>query len=89
MSVLADIVLVAATLTAGLEAGVFWLYWHAIMPGLRRTDDRTFVGAFQSIDRARVRRDFQEAKWVRWNGVRVVLSVAAFGCLLAEMSTAG
>jgi len=36
----------------GLMAGVFWLYAHAIMPGLRRTDDRTFVGAFQAIDRA-------------------------------------
>ena len=36
----------------GLIAGVFWIYGNAIMPGLRRTDDRTFVGAFQSIDRA-------------------------------------
>jgi uncharacterized membrane protein len=44
--------LVAATLTVGLMAGVFGLYAHAIMPGLGRTDDRTFVGAFQSIDRA-------------------------------------
>jgi uncharacterized membrane protein len=45
-------VLVAATVTMGLVAGVFGLYAHTIMPGLRRTDDRTFVGAFQSIDRA-------------------------------------
>jgi uncharacterized membrane protein len=44
--------LVAATLTVGLMAGVFGLYAHAIIPGLGRTDDRTFVGAFQSIDRA-------------------------------------
>ena len=50
--VLTGVVLVAAALTAGLAAGVFALYAHAIMPGLRRTDDRTFVGAFQSIDRA-------------------------------------
>src|SRR5204863_8756020 len=28
------------------------LYAHTIMPGLRRTDVRTFVGAFQSMDRA-------------------------------------
>jgi len=45
-------VLVAATVTTGLVAGVFGLYAHAIMPGLHRTDDRTFVGAFQAIDRA-------------------------------------
>lgn len=44
--------LIAATMTMGLMAGVFGLYAHTIMPGLRRTDDRTFVGAFQSIDRA-------------------------------------
>jgi uncharacterized membrane protein len=43
---------VAATLTMGLVAGAFALYWHAMMPGLKRTDDRTFVGAFQAIDRA-------------------------------------
>jgi uncharacterized membrane protein len=44
--------LLAATIAMGLMAGVFWIYGNAIMPGLRRTDDRTFVGAFQSIDRA-------------------------------------
>jgi uncharacterized membrane protein len=49
---LTDAVLLLATLTTGLAAGVFVLYAHTIMPGLRRTDDRTFVGAFQAIDRA-------------------------------------
>jgi uncharacterized membrane protein len=44
--------LVAATIAMGLMAGVFGIYAHAIMPGLRTTDDRTFVGAFQQIDRA-------------------------------------
>jgi len=44
--------LIGATLSMGLMAGVFVLYAHTIMPGLGRTDDRTFVGAFQSIDRA-------------------------------------
>jgi uncharacterized membrane protein len=44
--------LLAATLTAGLMAGVFGLYAHTIMRGLGNTDDRTFVGAFQAIDRA-------------------------------------
>lgn len=41
----------AATITTGLVAGVFVLYAHTIMPGLARTDDRTFVAAFQEIDR--------------------------------------
>jgi uncharacterized membrane protein len=31
---------------------VFALYAHTIMPGLGNTDDRTFIAAFQSIDRA-------------------------------------
>ena len=44
--------LLAATLTTGLVAGVFDLYAHTIMRGLGETDDRTFVGAFQAIDRA-------------------------------------
>jgi uncharacterized membrane protein len=50
--ILREAVLIAATLTTGLMAGVFGIYSNAIMPGLRRTDDRTFVTAFQSIDRA-------------------------------------
>jgi uncharacterized membrane protein len=52
VNVLQGAALVAATMSVGLMAGVFWLYAHTIMPGLRRTDDRTFVGAFQSIDKA-------------------------------------
>jgi uncharacterized membrane protein len=46
------ITLIGATLTMGLAAGVFMLFAHTIMPGLRSTDDRTFVGAFQHLDRA-------------------------------------
>jgi uncharacterized membrane protein len=45
-------VLAAAILATGLMAGVFWIFSNTIMPGLRHTDDRTFVGAFQSIDKA-------------------------------------
>lgn len=44
--------LISATMAMGIAAGVFQLYSYAIMPGLGRTDDRTFVGAFQQIDRA-------------------------------------
>jgi uncharacterized membrane protein len=44
--------LMAATISMGLVAGVFGLYAHTIMPGLAKTDDRTFVKAFQAMDRA-------------------------------------
>jgi uncharacterized membrane protein len=141
--------LVAAVITNGLMAGLFAVYSHAIMPGLGRADDRTFVEAMQRTnvailngwfgicfggavlfaaltlvlhlrggraalpwiaaglvlyvavlvvtfavnvplndrltaagltDPAAAREAF-EAVWVRWNVVRSVLSVAAFGCL--------
>jgi uncharacterized membrane protein len=52
LKILQGVALVAATMTTGLMAGVFGLYAHTIMPGLHKTDDRTFVGAFQAIDRA-------------------------------------
>ncbi|TCN30035.1 putative membrane protein [Kribbella orskensis] len=45
-------VLLAATLTTGLMAGVYVIYSNAFMPGLGKTDDKTFVGAFQAVDRA-------------------------------------
>jgi uncharacterized membrane protein len=44
--------LVVSTIGTGLMAGVFSLFANAIMPGLRRADDRTFVGAFQALDTA-------------------------------------
>jgi len=46
------VVLLPATVTMGLTAGVFGDWAHTIMPGLSTTDDRTFVGAFQALDRA-------------------------------------
>ena len=52
MDLLRLILLMAATLAMGLMAGTVAVFAHSIMPGLRRTDDRTFVGAFQAIDRA-------------------------------------
>lgn len=44
--------LILAVIATGLMAGVFQLYSHTVMPGLAKTDDRTFVGAFVAIDRA-------------------------------------
>ncbi|MBB2915515.1 putative membrane protein [Streptosporangium becharense] len=42
--------LFAATITTGLVAGLFYAYACSVMPGLSRTDDRTFVGTMQSIN---------------------------------------
>jgi uncharacterized membrane protein len=52
MDTLRALSLLAATLTMGLVTGAFALYAHAVMPGLKTTDDRTFVAAFGAIDRA-------------------------------------
>jgi len=52
MDILRAVALILATMTMGVMAGVFQLYAYAIMPGLGRTNDRTFVGAFQAIDTA-------------------------------------
>jgi uncharacterized membrane protein len=52
MDALRAVVLIAATMSMGSITGAFFLYAHTIMPGLKRVDDRTFVGAFQAIDRA-------------------------------------
>ena len=52
IDILRTAALLAATMTMGIGTGVFQLYAFAIMPGLGRTNDRTFVGAFQQIDTA-------------------------------------
>ncbi|MGW6282368.1 anthrone oxygenase family protein [Kribbella sp. NPDC055071] len=44
--------LLAATMTTGLVAGVYGIYANAFMPGLAKTDDKTFVAAFTAVDRA-------------------------------------
>jgi uncharacterized membrane protein len=45
-----DVVLVAATVTMGLIAGLFYAYACSVMLGLRQTDARTFVYAMQRIN---------------------------------------
>ncbi|HET6859022.1 MAG TPA: DUF1772 domain-containing protein [Streptomyces sp.] len=45
-------ILIAATMTTGLVAGVFASWSNAIMPGLGDVDDRTFVAAFRAFDAA-------------------------------------
>ncbi|MEU4538223.1 anthrone oxygenase family protein [Streptosporangium sp. NPDC023825] len=148
------VALVAAAVTVGLTAGLFYAYACSVMPGLARVDDRTFVSTMQRInvailngwfaacfggglvltvlsavlhlqtdgrpvlpwivaalvlyvvmlaitmginvplnnaldaagdpdrvaDLAAVRERF-EAAWVRWNLIRTLACVAAFGCI--------
>jgi uncharacterized membrane protein len=45
-------VLILATMTTGLAAGVFADWSSTIMPGLGEVDDRTFVAAFQALNAA-------------------------------------
>jgi uncharacterized membrane protein len=52
MDALRLVLLMAATLSTGLMAGAYALYAHTVMPGLRHVDDRTFIAAFQALDRA-------------------------------------
>ena len=41
-----------ATLASGLQAGLYYAFSCAVMPGLSRGDDRTFVAAMQQINTA-------------------------------------
>lgn len=66
--------LLLATLTMGLVTGAFALYSHTIMPGLADTDDRTFVAAFQEIDRSIINPWFMAGGFV---GALVFTAIAA------------
>ncbi|WP_020673437.1 DUF1772 domain-containing protein [Amycolatopsis nigrescens] len=50
MELLRTVVLLAATITTGLIAGLFYAYACSVMPALRRVDDRTFVTVMQRIN---------------------------------------
>ncbi|MGW7486849.1 anthrone oxygenase family protein [Streptomyces sp. NPDC054786] len=52
MGALHTATLLVATLGAGLMAGLFAAFAYAVMPGLGRSADRTFVQAMQNINRA-------------------------------------
>jgi len=152
---LSEALLVAATISSGLLAGVFLLYAHTVMPALTRVGDADFVRTFALLDRqivnplfllssflgapvltaaaavaswdedsrpwilgalaahvlmvlitaranlprndalkaaeesqadpAATRAAFDEAGWVRWNWVRVLLSSSALGLLAVAL----
>ena len=52
MSTLESAALIAATICTGLMAGLFAAFAYAVMPGLRRADDRTFTEAMRQINAA-------------------------------------
>lgn len=43
-------VLLAATLATGLQAGTYYAWASGVMPGLARTDDRTFVSTMNHVN---------------------------------------
>lgn len=47
-----DVLLLAATVAGGLQAGTYYTWASGVMPGLARTDDRTFVHAMQQMNLA-------------------------------------
>jgi uncharacterized membrane protein len=71
--------LLGATITMGLGAGVFALYAHTIMPGLHTTDDRTFVGAFQAMDRAIINPWFMASAFVGPALLAIAATIANLG----------
>ncbi|MGH3318517.1 MAG: DUF1772 domain-containing protein [Nocardioidaceae bacterium] len=71
--------LLLATISMGLVAGVFGLYAHTVMPGLAKTDDRTFVGAFQALDRAIINPWFIGGEFVGALVLTLVAAVAHLG----------
>jgi uncharacterized membrane protein len=50
MGIARTVSLLAATLTMGLAAGLFYTYFFSVMPGLAAADDRTLVTAIQRIN---------------------------------------
>ena len=73
MTILRGGSLVAAAITLGLSAGLFYTYSASVMLGLGRSDDRTFVQAMQNINVAIVNPWFM----AHFLGALVLTAVAA------------
>lgn len=95
------VALVAATVTAGLLAGLFYAYSVSVMPGLARGDAKTFVEGMRGINVAIMNGWFMlsflgapllAAVAVVLNlnaGAALWLTVAGFACLLAMIVITG
>ena len=75
MDTLRGTALIAATLTTGLMAGLFYAYSCSVMPALKGADDRTFVDTMQRVNVAIVNGWFLLA----------FLGAAVFGVLAAVL----
>jgi uncharacterized membrane protein len=73
LEVMRVMILLAATLAAGLLAGLFYAFAVAVMPGLGRSDSRTFIDAMQQINTAIVNPWFM----VSFLGAPVLTAIAA------------
>jgi len=81
-------VLVVATVTSGLLAGVFVFYAHTVMPALRRVDDAAFVEDFGRLDRQIVNPWFLLSAFLGAPALTLVSAITLDGevrrwCLLA------
>ncbi|MBB5870337.1 putative membrane protein [Allocatelliglobosispora scoriae] len=54
MTAFQTVVLIAATMTVGLAAGLFAAFAYSVMPGLDKAGDKTFTEAMQQINNALV-----------------------------------
>ena len=90
------VILLTATIMAGVMSGVFFTYSNSVLPGLRQVDDRTFVHTMQRINVAIVNPWFLLTflGTLVFAGLAAVLHlqtgalpwiVAAFGLYLAQL----
>lgn len=80
MNVFRSVVLVAAVVAAGLQAGTYYIWAFAVLPGVARADDRTFVAVLNHMNRAIVNPVFM----LTFLGAPLL---AAVGTVLAEPSS--
>jgi uncharacterized membrane protein len=71
--------LLGAVITMGLATGAFALYAHTVMPGLRNTDNHTFVASFQAMDRAIINPWFMASAFVGALLFTVAAALASIG----------
>jgi uncharacterized membrane protein len=72
--------LLLATVLTGLIAGLFYAWSVSVMPGLAKTDDRTYLGALQGMNRAILNGWF----FLSFMGALIVTAVAALLHLRTE-----
>lgn len=80
MNLWRSVIIIAAALAAGLQAGTYYIWACAIIPGVARADDRTFVTVLNHLNHAIVNPVFM----LTFLGTPVLAAVAA---VLADASS--